>query len=132
MTTQTFDEIMPSPSMKKRIMRGVYFHWFVKKYAPIFVVELSVLAALFIRELRVVSLVDIFQNAKESTASFTSIGTMISFFSSAFINTSSVSKILLFGISFVTVFIVRDMRRIIRHLNELLFRPRKAPVRIVS
>lgn len=132
MTAKNFDMITPPPSLKKRIMRGVYFHWFVKKYAPIVVVELSVLAALFIRELTVVSLPALLENAKIATAHFSSTSATLAFFASAFMNTSTVSKMMLFGISFVTVFIVRDTRRILKHLSALLWNPRKAPVRIVS
>lgn len=132
MTTKNFDTITPPPSLKKRVMRGVYFHWFVKKYAPIFFVELSVLAALFIRELSVVSFSALFENAKIATAHFSSASAGFAFFASAFINTSVVSKIMLFGISFVTVFIVRDTSRIIRHVSVLFRNPRKATVRVIS
>ncbi len=132
MIIQTFDTITPPSSLKKRIMRGVYFHWFVKKYAPIFFVELSVLAALFIRELSVVSFPALFENAKIATAHFSSVSAAFAFFVSAFINTSIASKIMLFGISFVTVFIVRDTRRILKHLSSLFRNPRKATVRILS
>lgn len=113
-------------------MRGVYFHWFVKKYAPIFFVELSVLVALFIRELTVISLPDLVQNAKVATAHFSSGSAALAFFTSAFMNTSIASKIMLFGISFVTVFIVRDTRRILKHLSSLFRNPRKAPARVIS
>ncbi len=132
MTTENFNTITPPPSLKKRIMRGVYFHWFVKKYAPIFVVELSVLVALFIHELSVVSFSALFENAKIATAHFSSASAALAFFASAFINTSAVSKIMLFGISFVTVFIVRDTRRILKHLSSLFRSPRKAAVRVIS
>lgn len=132
MTTQSFENITSSPHLKKRIMRGVYFHWFIKKYAPIFFIEFAVLLALFIRELSIISFYDLIENARMSTSHFSSLSAMISFFASAFINTSIMSKFLLFGISFVTVFIVRDTRRILKNLSLLFRNPRKATVRILS
>ena len=90
----------------KAIMRRIYFIWFARKVLSPLALKLVAISALVWKFTAYVSVQDVLVNAplKEGGMS-----TSLHFFESAFVNTESVTVMLLGAIALLAAFLVRDM-----------------------
>ncbi|MDO8600604.1 MAG: hypothetical protein Q7R73_03230 [bacterium] len=95
-------------NIKSRVMKNVYTIWFVRKIAPILILEVLLFGMLALGIASAVSVSKIASNA------FYGIGDMkslVGFFSSAFTNTTLMVQVLAFSILAASFLLLRDMIR---------------------
>ncbi|MBI2096630.1 MAG: hypothetical protein HYT40_00510 [Candidatus Sungbacteria bacterium] len=101
-------------SLTDRIMRQVYFYWFMKRMAPAIVLQLGAFALLLTGIHEYVSIRFVAANATAAVSG--GMGAMVSYVLSAVAKTGFIPQ-LLFGASVLLgILVLRDLRRALRYL----------------
>jgi len=99
--------------LKTRIMRRVYFYWFLKQVAPSLAIQLGALGLILVGVHEYVSVRFVSSNASVSA---TSIESFIRYAATAFSKTEFISRVLIGATVLLGFLILRDARRIFRRL----------------
>ena len=95
-------------NIKSRVMKNVYTIWFVRKIAPVLILEVLLFGVLALGIASVVSVGKIAANAVHGIGDMKSL---VGFFSSAFANTTLMVQVLAFSIFAASFLLLRDMIR---------------------
>lgn len=95
-------------NIKNRVMKNIYTIWFVRRIAPVLILEVLLFGALALGIASAVSIGKIAANAAHGIGDMKSL---VGFFSSAFANTTLMVQVLAFSILTASFLLVRDMIR---------------------
>lgn len=95
-------------NIKNRVMKNVYTIWFVRRIAPVLILEVALFGALALGIASAVSIGKIAANAAHGIGDMRSL---VGFFSSAFANTTLMVQVLAFSILAASFMLLRDMVR---------------------
>ncbi|MBI2054989.1 MAG: hypothetical protein HYT39_02730 [Candidatus Sungbacteria bacterium] len=106
-----------SEALTRRIMRRVYFTWFVKRVAPTMALQTASLALLLIGVHEFISVKFVLANAVDSISS---VPSLVSFTTSAVGNAGFIPQLLLGASTFLGLLIVRDVLKVFRSRTFVL------------
>lgn len=95
-------------NIKNKVMKNIYMIWFVRRIAPVLILEVVLLGALALGIASAVSIGKIAANAAHGIGDMKSL---VGFFSSAFANTTLMVQALAFSIIAISFLLLRDMIR---------------------
>lgn len=101
-----------SENLTRRVMRRVYFVWFMKRVAPPLALQAASLALVLVGIHEFISVRFVLANAADSISG---VNSLVSFTSSAVINTGFIPQLLLGASTLLGLLIVRDVARAFRH-----------------
>lgn len=95
-------------NIRNKVMKNVYTIWFVRRIAPVLILEVLLFGALALGIASAVSIGKIAANAMQGIGDMKSL---VGFFSSAFANTTLMVQVLAFSIIAISFMLLRDMVR---------------------